>query len=77
MGAAAASANVCVKPVVLLTRVGQEEGEGGTMQMCQPMLFAGAKEPARALLVGDQNHPSYLGEKQPSYLGALLWKFVK
>lgn len=68
MGAAAASANVCVKPVVQIMRLGQKEGEGGAMQMCHTMVFSGVNEPVTTVLVE---------KKKPFYLEALFWKFVK
>ena len=51
MGAAAALANGCVKPVVQIMRVGQKEGEGGAMQVCYTMIFSGVKEPVRTVFM--------------------------
>lgn len=49
MGAAAALAKVCVKPVVQI--MSGSEGEGGAMQMCHTMVFSGVNEPVRTVLM--------------------------
>lgn len=68
MGAAAASANGCVKPLVHVMRVGQKEGEGAR-QMCHTMIFSGVKELVKTVPMGKK--------KQAFYLETAFWKFVK